>query len=935
MTGRFPAWRAAFRLARRDAWRNKGRSALVALMIALPVLALSTVSVLYRSDERDPQDNVRVRLGAQAQAEITLGYGVPIAQTPDADEVGSLGSDPEKPPAETHLEKKLAALIPARDRIQPDRSVESNHNLLLGDRMIGATLREVDYTADGLGGLLDQAAGRAPQQAGEVVVSQKLLDAGVHVGDRLTYQATSADPEKDLTVVGVVDGYDLEGTKQLIGLPGTLLPAAAFTGELNPSYGGAWTNTRLLVVGPDPVTWDDVLDLNQLGATVLSRSVVAHPPSSDRVPYNRGSYTAGPGSQAVGIVVVVIGLILLQIALLAGPAIAVGARRNQRTLALLASAGAERRHLRTLVLATNGVIALVSCVFAALAGTVVGIAVIAVLRARGAVIVRIDVHPLDLLVLIAAGLATAIGASLVPARQAAKLDVVAALTGRRGYSPPALRVPLLGLLLAVGGTALALVSSTNRWEFATVLGLAVTEIGLVMASGAVVALTARLAVRLPFSARFALRDAARQRSRTAPAVAAVLAAIAGGSAALVYVAAQDDHDQRQYRPSAAAGVIAIGVDSYSFDDAVQSLPKAEQVLRKELPINRIQSFRTMQTDVDGGRSSLSLTPLLAPGTICPGSVYQGGISIDTTGSVPATTDSAPAQAGDPGPCEGPVAAGSIDFFQGLLFDDGTAVQALTRGAAPASAAALKAGKVVTTDPEVIWPDGAVHVTIDRWQANGEEVPPSSAVALPAVLAPPGDLRLNGMVYPLTAAAKLGVSLKQGGLIATPATLPSQDTEDRVNGLLRREAGVQMDVERGYVSQYGLGLLALLIAAAVISLVGTFTAVGLAAAETRADVSTLAAVGAGPGVRRRLAAAQAGVISGLGGVLGVGSGILAGWVLIRMQQDWDVSYGAPNLWRLVLPWPYLFAVGLGIPLLAMTIGFLTTRSRLTVVRRLGQ
>jgi putative ABC transport system permease protein len=370
------------------------------------------------------------------------------------------------------------------------------------------------------------------------------------------------------------------------------------------------------------------------------------------------------------------------------------------------------------------------------------------------------------------------------------------------------------------------------------------------------------------------------------------------------------------------------VDSYGYDDTVPSLSNAATVLRKELPIKQIQSFRMLQSEVDGGSSSLSLTPLLAPGTVCPGSDSEGGIVMGETGS-------AGTEGGGPGPCPGPPTAGSIDFSQGELFDDGTAVQALTRGAVPADAAALKAGKAVTTYPELIWPDGAVHVTIDRWQANGEDTAPTPAVALPAVLAAPGDLSLNGVVYPLTAAPKLGVSLRSGGLIATPATLPSKDTEDQVNGLLRREAGVQMEVERGYVSQYGLGLLALLIAAAVISLIGTFTAVGLAAAETRADLSTLAAVGAGPGVRRRLAAAQAGVISGLGGVLGVASGILAGWVLIRMQQDWDVSYGAPNLWRLVLPWPYLVAVGLGIPLLAMTIGFLTTRSRLTVVRRLGQ
>jgi putative ABC transport system permease protein len=41
------------------------------------------------------------------------------------------------------------------------------------------------------------------------------------------------------------------------------------------------------------------------------------------------------------------------------------------------------------------------------------------------------------------------------------------------------------------------------------------------------------------------------------------------------------------------------------------------------------------------------------------------------------------------------------------------------------------------------------------------------------------------------------------------------------------------------------------------------------------------------------------------------------------------------WRLELPWVHLLAVGIGIPLLAVVVGYLTTRSRLPMIRRLGQ
>jgi putative ABC transport system permease protein len=95
------------------------------------------------------------------------------------------------------------------------------------------------------------------------------------------------------------------------------------------------------------------------------------------------------------------------------------------------------------------------------------------------------------------------------------------------------------------------------------------------------------------------------------------------------------------------------------------------------------------------------------------------------------------------------------------------------------------------------------------------------------------------------------------------------------------------------------------------------------------------------VRRRLAAAQAGVIVALGAGLGLISGILAGWILIRMQQSpprgavFISGQSAWDGWRLVLPWRYLLITSIGVPVLAVVIGFLSTRSRLPMLRRLGQ
>ncbi|MCE0534278.1 hypothetical protein LWF15_02030 [Kineosporia rhizophila] len=926
MRQRIVFWRAALRIARRDAWRNKGRSALIALMIALPVLVMASVSVLYRSDVRDPQDNVRVALGVQAQARIAYVDGTPIVQSPTDNGTqyvseGTVGSAAAAPTPE-EFEAEVGALIPARDRLVRDRTFDSNRNLRWQDRFLALKVREFDYTASGVKGLVEQESGRAPEEPGEVVVSDAVADTGVKAGDELVYRPSAHDPEQRLKVVGVVSGLDLD--RQVIGLPGSLFPEDAFATQNSfISYGGAFGESRLLVVGPDPVTWDAVLDINQRGATVLSRHVVENPPPSSQVAFNDDDYGLGQNGDAVGIAAVAVGLILLQIALLAGPAIAVGARRNQRTLALMVAAGAEPKHLRTLVLATNGLIGLVSSAVAAAVGVPIGIGLVEVARAFGTTVVRVDIRLTDLAVLVAVGGLTAAGASLFPARQAARLDVVAALTGRRGYHPPALRVPVAGLLITLAGAALAVFGSSRRWAFVTVLGLGVAEVGMVLASGAVVALAARLAVRSPFTIRFALRDAARQRSRTAPAVAAVLAAIAGGSAALVYVAAQDDHDRRDYRATAVEGVLTVGASGYAVDEVIGSMDRAEAIVRDELPVKTVQPLRTPAWSQPDGEVEVEVQELRPPDRRCPG---EEGTVLE-----PGAPE---AEEGWPGACYyGRNPVGTLDSA-GSIFDDGSALRILTGGRAASDEAALRAGSVVTNRPELIWPDGRVHVLVHRYDQDGNDLS-REVIPLKAVRSAPGQLSLDGIVYPVTAAEELGISLQDIGFVADMSRMPTKDEEEAANDLLLARTGLEGTVERGYTSQYALGQLALLIACAVISLVGTFTAVGLAAAEARADVATLAAVGAGPGVRRRLAAAQAGVISGLGGILGVLSGILAGWILVRMQQDWAVEYGGENLWRLALPGWYLLAVAVGIPLLATTIAFAATRSRLTMVRRLGQ
>ena len=94
----------------------------------------------------------------------------------------------------------------------------------------------------------------------------------------------------------------------------------------------------------------------------VSRHVLANPP--DMSEFDSG------GESELAIMVLIGGLAMLEIVLLAGPAFAVGARRRQRDLALVAAVGGNPAHVRRIVLADGAVLG----VLAAAVGVVVGVA---------------------------------------------------------------------------------------------------------------------------------------------------------------------------------------------------------------------------------------------------------------------------------------------------------------------------------------------------------------------------------------------------------------------------------------------------------------------------------------------------------------------------------------------------------------------------------
>jgi putative ABC transport system permease protein len=298
--------------------------------------------------------------------------------------------------------------------------------------------------------------------------------------------------------------------------------------------GGAWQEDgrTLQVVGivENPANLQDQFALvapGQTGhagqATVLfdatGRQVRAfHRPAGSqltgRPPYNPGLPPAA--------VLVFDTIALVFVGLIAVAGFTVMAQRRMRALGMLAAVGATDRHVR-LVLLANGVVVGAT---AALIGAVAGLAGWAAFVPRLETIVehRIDTLGLpwwEVAAAIMLAVAAATAAAWWPARSAARVPIVAALSGRPASPKAGRRPAVLGaVLLAVGLAAFAL-SRQGKTPPLTIGGLVVTAAGVLLLGPVTIGAFAALARHTPVALRLALRDLSRYRARSGAALAAI------------------------------------------------------------------------------------------------------------------------------------------------------------------------------------------------------------------------------------------------------------------------------------------------------------------------------------------------------------------------------------------------------------------------------
>jgi putative ABC transport system permease protein len=249
------------------------------------------------------------------------------------------------------------------------------------------------------------SAGRLPEVVGEVAVASKWADAaGVSVGSM--FELRSADAAVPVRVVGIYRRNEL--LDDSLTVPATLA-----------ALPGVDVADRLVFVRTAPGA-DAVAVASQVG-----EAVAAVPNSSARVTDDFVVQRTSSVDVILGIVSVLLLFSVAVAALGIANTLALSVVERTRELGLLRAVGMTRRRVRRMVRIEGVIIAAFGATLGVALGTAFGAALVAVLPAATA---ELHLPWARLLVLLILGALIGIAAAALPARRAARLDVLAAVT---------------------------------------------------------------------------------------------------------------------------------------------------------------------------------------------------------------------------------------------------------------------------------------------------------------------------------------------------------------------------------------------------------------------------------------------------------------------------------------------------------------------------
>jgi putative ABC transport system permease protein len=728
---------------------------------------------------------------------------------------------------------------------------------------IPGSVNSVDVRAQRPGGLYSSSmlrldAGHYP------AVGQVAMTSGVAAIYRLRIGSVWHEGGRALRVVGLVEN------------PGNLADQFALVapGEL-----GRTDRTTVL--------------FDATGAQLRSSGLPSHAILQSRPPYNPGFPPAA--------VLVLDTIALLFIGLIAVAGFTVLAQRRLRALGMLQAVGATDRHVRLVLLANGAVVGLV----AAVTGTLVALASWAALVPRLETIVQHRIATFSLPwweVASAAALtvATAVVAAWWPARAAARVPVVAALSGRPASPRQGRRPAAVGAALLAIGLAMIAMSRQGKTPPLIIGGLVLTAAGVLLLGPIAIGALAVIGKSAPLAIRLALRDLARYRARSGAALAAI-SLVTGIVAAIAISAAGAEISQGSLGTAGWTNLPANQLMVYISPGGANNLPE----ILPRLSAARLDRLESLVGEFAGSLHGQHVVPLDAAESAGSPVQHIGRIS-----GLPTATLAMSATA--PNGKQGSLAVGPLYV----------ATPALLRFYGVGAAAIRPGTDIVTSRPAMtgakIMDFGSIPV---RCQATGGTCPAPGAqnsrpqsrdlgepivqkLTLPAYVSAPNTLLTAHAMAVLGMHPVLAAWLIQTPKALTPAQVTTAYHWAAANGLTAETSRFAAQASIGSVSDkaIAIGVLAVL---AVLAMT-----VGLIRSETAGDLRVLSATGASSSTRRLLTGATASALALLGAVLGTCAAYLG---IIAWNRGLHILTEVPVVKLAILI--------VGLPLLALTAGWL--------------
>ncbi|MFF0505785.1 ABC transporter permease, partial [Streptomyces fimicarius] len=525
---------------------------------------------------------------------------------------------------------------------------------------------------------------------------------------------------------------------------------------------------------------------------------------------------------------------------------------------------------------------------------------------------ELTVRPWEILGIAVLGLVTGVLAALAPAIVAGRQSILESLTGRRGIRRSSRVLPVIGVVALTVGVAIAVYGGISGSTNLVAGGSVLAELGVLCCIPVIVGLLA------------------------------------------TYTSSTTAEQEYDFVPNLTPGTAALIASGGS--DGAADLALSRAAVEQNFPvgggradIGRVwagSDCMEYYEEEEGGCGTLELVKPTGKAHSCPlkgkgAKELALRISADEHKRLmnsPACMDENYTMVAF-GSDEHKIVVGGADVLSTYVkLDDPAAAKALAEGTPVLlNSAYAKNGEVTLK---------AAHIYNDRDKKNRALHPGKARttteqlkvyVAEDRFAATPG-IR---MVMPKQTAERFGLHVEDHGSFY-PLTREATDAEHQAaySALQRAgDHGYLMTSNERYRTEDDTILLILALFAGVVTLGAAAITTGLSKADAEADLTTLSAVGAPPGVRRSLSGFQCLVVALTGVLLGTAAGLVPA-VALRLTdlraalEDMRADPMESAYTPIVMPWETIGLLALVVPVLAGLLAAALTSSRLTLARCAG-